>query len=597
VKKIFLFLLVFAAGWLCFAAASGVSQVNYVQVDENRNGDTVVLPRESILKITLFFGPGYPAGFRIVRTDAIRSMVALTEIKMVPENREGNGLLGGNYLAEVYFRGHGRGMEDITLEMRQDFAGGQSLGSFRLKVLCQGAYRGWYQTAKPAELPQFIYDKQASRWPSFFNYCGTDNTDFSDCTQVRNQGACGSCWAWATVIPLECMMKKQTGIEQFLAVQPILSYNHDGYSCSGGWLAPKYLTSVPLQGETQCGAAYEEDCPYLAKNGTCSCSPNHPHRFYEKLSGFADISDSVDTIKQALYEHGPIACAVHAGDGMAAYQSGVFSGESGPINHGVVLVGWDDNLGSNGCWLMRNSWGDSWGIHGYMWIEYGASQIGYGAQYHQLAAGTYVRADFDATADFDSNQAEFVHKCRETLYEQRRKEINRGISGFLWNFGDGSTSDLSNPVYTFSQAGTYTVTLTATNGSLSDTAQKQVTVPRPKLYCPSYGNNTEYFHLEKLKIGLWEYTSGNDSGYGNYMAMVGPQLVEPVNPARFNCFMEMVITRNGGKSGLIAIMIIASLNRMKFSMCLSSLKAETLPGHFFCPWLPNPVLPACVLWS
>jgi hypothetical protein len=59
------------------------------------------------------------------------------------------------------------------------------------------------------------------------------------------------------------------------------------------------------------------------------------------------------------------------------YQAGqVFSGRSSDINHDVILVGWDDRKGKNGAWLLRNSWGTSWGEDGYMWIEYGANQVG-----------------------------------------------------------------------------------------------------------------------------------------------------------------------------------------------------------------------------
>jgi C1A family cysteine protease len=60
-----------------------------------------------------------------------------------------------------------------------------------------------------------------------------------------------------------------------------------------------------------------------------------------------------------------------------AYSGGVFNYDShAPVNHAVVLVGWDDNLGSNGAWRLKNSWGNGWGESGMMWIEYGCSNGG-----------------------------------------------------------------------------------------------------------------------------------------------------------------------------------------------------------------------------
>jgi PKD repeat protein len=321
------------------------------------------------------------------------------------------------------------------------------------------------------------------------------------------------------------MMKKRTGLEQFLAVQPVLAYNTQGYSCSGGWYVPQYLTTSYLSGESAAGTVYEDDCPYLGVNSTCSCNPAHPHRHYEKLNSYASVTNSVSAIKQAIYDYGPIACAVYAGDGMTSYKSGVFTGETGSVNHAVVLVGWDDSLGTSGCWLMRNSWGKSWGINGHMWIQYGASSIGYNPQRHQFKTGTYVRSNFTYTTYLDNNKVDFTNTSRETVYTSYGEEDTRAITSYSWNFGNGATSTLKDPTYTYASAGTYTVTLTVSNGSLTDTNKKAVTVPRPKIYCTSKGNDTQYFYLDKVKIGTWEYQSGDDGGYGNYSSITGPTLV------------------------------------------------------------------------
>ena len=87
-------------------------------------------------------------------------------------------------------------------------------------------------------------------------------------------------------------------------------------------------------------------------------------------------------MKQAMYEHGPLSVCVSVDSSFQAYNGGIFNNcGSTSINHAVVLVGWDDSLGSNGVWIMRNSWGTNWGEDGYMYIEYGCARIGYAAIY------------------------------------------------------------------------------------------------------------------------------------------------------------------------------------------------------------------------
>jgi hypothetical protein len=90
-------------------------------------------------------------------------------------------------------------------------------------------------------------------------------------------------------------------------------------------------------------------------------------------------------IKNAMKQYGPIGCAVAADNSFSNYHGGVFEGSgSQDIDHDVVLVGWDD---SKGAWKMRNSWNTSWGDQGYMWIKYGANQIGYAPVFAVAPAG------------------------------------------------------------------------------------------------------------------------------------------------------------------------------------------------------------------
>lgn len=212
--------------------------------------------------------------------------------------------------------------------------------------------------------------------PGYFDW-----RDVDGCTSVKNQASCGSCWAFATVGPLECNIKIKDGVEVDLSEQWLVSCNQDGWGCGGGWWAHGYhLDSTDPCGDA--GAVLEEYFPYTASDEPCDCPYPHDY-FIESWAGVpgGDIP-SPASIKEAILDHGPISVAVAVDQNFHDYDGGVFNQDTATdINHGVVLVGWDDSQGSEGVWFLRNSWGPGWGENGYMRIEYGCDLVGYGACY------------------------------------------------------------------------------------------------------------------------------------------------------------------------------------------------------------------------
>ena len=214
-------------------------------------------------------------------------------------------------------------------------------------------------------------------------------------TPVRDQGSCGSCWAFATVGTLESALKVKSGgsvgndvnaSEQFL-----VSCNKNSYSCNGGWFAHDYHANTLGNLQTAAGAVLEADMPYTVSNGSCKLVANHPNRIasWGYIAGYA--VPSVDQIKAVISSYGPVAAAVCVGSAFQSYRSGaVFSTNestacgSSKVNHAIVLVGWDDATQS---WILRNSWGPNWGEQGYMRIKYNTSNVGFGANYVQVAQG------------------------------------------------------------------------------------------------------------------------------------------------------------------------------------------------------------------
>jgi inhibitor of cysteine peptidase len=278
--------------------------------------------------------------------------------------------------------------------------------------------------------------------PSAFNWC-----DQGACTPVRDQGNCGSCWAFSTVGPLESNVLYWDGIERDLSEQYLLSCNTDGSSCRGGWFAHQYHESVIPAGEPDAGAVYEADFLYTARDDPC----NPPHDHHEKIVDWEYVGNyygvpSVTSIQQAILDHGPVSVAIRIGDAFRSYTGGVFeTNEVGTPNHAVVLVGWDNSQGTNGIWYLRNSWGPGWGEGGYMLIGYGISSVGYAANYvaydptcYDLDTGVYPAGTGDVVVDPTPN-------CIGGGYEPNTvvkltTEDDPGWHFFTWG-GDVSGSD------------------------------------------------------------------------------------------------------------------------------------------------------------
>ena len=111
------------------------------------------------------------------------------------------------------------------------------------------------------------------------------------------------------------------------------------------------------------------------------------------MVGNSSGDPTVEELKQALVDHGPLVASVNVTPAFKAYKGGVFRDDSPlpdpPAGHAVVIVGWDDAKGKGGCWRIENSWSERWGELGFMWIEHGSNQIGREAYWVQAQASQY----------------------------------------------------------------------------------------------------------------------------------------------------------------------------------------------------------------
>jgi cathepsin L len=207
-------------------------------------------------------------------------------------------------------------------------------------------------------------------------------------TPVRDQGPCGSCWAFATHGSFEGTSRLTNRIQPNLdtSEQDTLDCSGAG-SCNGGWWAFDYLLNT--------GSSSEARYSYLAQDGTCKPSPA---RVFHAQDWDYVNSSSVSDLKQALCEHGPLAVAVNATAAFQAYTGGVFNEfNNNGVNHGVTLIGWND---AQQAWIIKNSWGTGWGetggygtAQGYMRIAYGSNNIGSYAAWSDASTAVEIETD------------------------------------------------------------------------------------------------------------------------------------------------------------------------------------------------------------
>lgn len=205
--------------------------------------------------------------------------------------------------------------------------------------------------------------------------------DASQLTTVQYQGICGSCWAFTSAAVYEGNYKMKNGkvldvSEQFILDCAVDKNGNDAGSCDGGWYGAvfDYLMTK--------GAQLEKDKPYQGKQGFCGTPGNSKYKvikwgYIRRDAGIPSVKE----MKEAIAKYGAIAATVKVTPAFQAYKSGIFdehASVSGPsdVNHAITIVGWDD---SKQAYLVKNSWGPGWGESGYIWVEYGSNNIGYGA--------------------------------------------------------------------------------------------------------------------------------------------------------------------------------------------------------------------------
>lgn len=182
-------------------------------------------------------------------------------------------------------------------------------------------------------------------------------------TGIKNQGQCGSCWAFSTTGSLEGQHFNKTGKLVSLSEQNLVDCSKDGNEgCQGGLMDTAFDYIIKNN-----GIDTEESYPYRGANEKCKFNAANVGA---TMTSCVDVkSKDEGALKLAVAAVGPISVAIDASHmSFQFYRSGVYHAllcSQTKLDHGVLAVGYGTS-DSKDYWLVKNSWGDSWGMKGYI---------------------------------------------------------------------------------------------------------------------------------------------------------------------------------------------------------------------------------------
>jgi len=191
-------------------------------------------------------------------------------------------------------------------------------------------------------------------------------------TPVKNQGQCGSCWAFSTTGSVEGAHYISTNECVSLSEQQLVDCAgaEGNQGCNGGLMDDAFQYIIDNHGITS-----EDNYPYTARDG--SCDKQKTADVVATISGFTDVTPNSESALMAAIVQQPISVAVEADqDVFQFYSSGVMTAKCGTnLDHGVLAVGYG-TLNNQDYWIVKNSWGADWGMKGYILLGRG---VAYGA--------------------------------------------------------------------------------------------------------------------------------------------------------------------------------------------------------------------------
>ena len=204
---------------------------------------------------------------------------------------------------------------------------------------------------------------------------------------VNQSSACQTCWAFSSVDAMQisrrlAAMRSESGnfddrgfrpsVRQLVScMEPKNAANY----CELGWHGKAFSFMVdeglPLGGATKYA-------PEVFTTWSCNKEQYVKALTWDFVSAMPQNVASKDEIKHAIVVYGPVVATLNLDNCIKLYGGGLFNEEQngdGPY-HMILIIGWDDQHEGGGAWLIKNSFGEGWGDHGFGWIKYGSNNIG-----------------------------------------------------------------------------------------------------------------------------------------------------------------------------------------------------------------------------
>jgi len=220
------------------------------------------------------------------------------------------------------------------------------------------ADREMFETQTAADLP---LNDTPTEW---------DWTTKGAVTPVKNQGQCGSCWAFSTTGDIEGAWFLAKGKLESLSEQQLVSCDDNGdQGCNGGLPSNAFAWTIKNGG-------LESESSYPYEGVTDSCKQDKSKDIVT-ISSWEKVSTNEDQIAAYLAQNGPLSIGINAAN-LQLYMGGIsdpFFCNPKNLDHGVLIVGFGEENGKK-FWKIKNSWGEGWGEKGYFRIIRGKGKCG-----------------------------------------------------------------------------------------------------------------------------------------------------------------------------------------------------------------------------